>query len=505
MAVPEDNPSVKDVPGPTISSEGASSSATLSTMSTPSTIHSMNSSGNTIATSTPTSTISLTSTTSMSYPVHVHPPPPATVAGPNRMNLATTQGGIVSSTPLPAVANVPYTMLHSTEDDNHYARTGPSGQNSGITDIEGGAQSTTQTVDTAARSVQAIAQDIEDLQVNVEALADDLGINPGQLVGNGDFSGYYDQFTDDYSRLIASATQHDRNQLFELASHRYHLQKQQHNNNGNHPPPPTPFINTGGNNTNNSEINGVSTTYNTTFGSFPYHPASAFLRQHYQNTSDGTAMATTGASTNTIPQNKTSNNLTRWSTDATYAYNLACSFLQQQLANRTIAARRACSASRPHRVPSPVLRTSVESSFCTSSAPSSAISQQQQQQPANGVQPQQQQQPALVPVPVPVPVAMIPTANNSQQAQQYQAQFAQQLALQQQQFPVLSEDYMAFLTAQAQQTYVGMAAAAAANSNNVVSSTTATTMSEMTTSTIAHPQESHPPPELPSEQTRKHQ
>ncbi|KAG2219793.1 hypothetical protein INT45_008884 [Circinella minor] len=466
---------------PSLSSEGATSSSS-SSISTPSTIN----------TGVIPTTIGVATSSIGTQPL---PPPSVPIAGSPTLSPPTTmvEGGLARTAA--ATTNsptIPYSgMLHSIGDEIRYSSSVSSG--SSMSDIQGGIQSNTQTIDAAQRSVHAIAQDIEDLQMNVEALADNLGINPSQLMGNGDFSGFYDQFADEYSRLIASATQHDRNQLFELANQRYHQQQQQQqqqqqNNNGN---PPYLHIN---NNNHNNNMNGVSTNA----------PASSW--QH--GTKYGGTCNLTNHGGYTI-QNKTNKN---WSTDTSYAYNLACSFLQQQLANKTIAARRASSASRPHRVPSPVLRTSVESSFCTSSP--TPISQQYQapiQQPVIGggdqqhrqqPQPQQQPQPALVPVPVPVPVAMMPTgqqAPNQQhiqaqaQAQAHVQQFAQQMGFQQQQqLPALSEEYMAFLTAQAQQTYAGMAAAAAAAAANSNSNNTDHTISS-----------SRPPSVMQQQQTSK--
>lgn len=75
-------------------------------------------------------------------------------------------------------------------------------------------------LDDASRSVQAIAQDIDDLQLNVEALAHDLGISPSQLPA--DLLGVHvDEFSDTYSSMITAASARDRNKLLELAENPY--------------------------------------------------------------------------------------------------------------------------------------------------------------------------------------------------------------------------------------------------------------------------------------------
>ncbi|KAI7849109.1 hypothetical protein BDC45DRAFT_292101 [Circinella umbellata] len=226
MSVPEDTPSdEKNMSDPSLSSEGVTSSS--SSISTPPTIN----------TGTTPTTLGVATSLTGTQPV---PPPSVPIVGSPTLSPSTTMVERGLATTAVAATNsptIPYGgMLHSIGDEVRYSSSVSSG--SSMSDIQGGIQSNTQTIDAAQRSVHAIAQDIDDLQVNVEALADNLGINPSQLMGNGDFSGFYDQFSDEYSRLIASATQHDRNQLFELASHRYHQQQQlqqqqQHNNNNN--------------------------------------------------------------------------------------------------------------------------------------------------------------------------------------------------------------------------------------------------------------------------------
>lgn len=76
----------------------------------------------------------------------------------------------------------------------------------------------TATIDTATRSVKAISDEIDDLQSTVESLANNLGIDPSLLTTSDLMnSPYYSQFTTDYSNMISTATEIERNQLFELA------------------------------------------------------------------------------------------------------------------------------------------------------------------------------------------------------------------------------------------------------------------------------------------------
>ncbi|KAJ8663521.1 hypothetical protein O0I10_000763 [Lichtheimia ornata] len=76
----------------------------------------------------------------------------------------------------------------------------------------------TATIDTATRSVKAISDEIDDLQSTVESLANNLGIDPSLLTTSDLMnSPYYSQFTTDYSNMISSATEIERNRLFELA------------------------------------------------------------------------------------------------------------------------------------------------------------------------------------------------------------------------------------------------------------------------------------------------
>ncbi|KAI9029855.1 hypothetical protein CLU79DRAFT_732890 [Phycomyces nitens] len=73
-----------------------------------------------------------------------------------------------------------------------------------------------ETLNTATRSAQAISQDIDDLQLNIEALAADIGIDASHFQDLGTQMDM-DQFTDDYSEMITSASRRDRIDLYELA------------------------------------------------------------------------------------------------------------------------------------------------------------------------------------------------------------------------------------------------------------------------------------------------
>jgi hypothetical protein len=71
------------------------------------------------------------------------------------------------------------------------------------------------TLNSASKSAQTISEDIDLLQVNIESLANNLGIDPAQFNGNLDaFSGH---FQDNYSSMISSANLEDRAKLFALA------------------------------------------------------------------------------------------------------------------------------------------------------------------------------------------------------------------------------------------------------------------------------------------------
>ncbi|KAL9550834.1 hypothetical protein MBANPS3_004541 [Mucor bainieri] len=67
----------------------------------------------------------------------------------------------------------------------------------------------------AARSAQAITNDIDQLQVNVETLAAQLGIDPTQFTGDywSDLGG----FSENYNGMINSASRADKRRLFDLA------------------------------------------------------------------------------------------------------------------------------------------------------------------------------------------------------------------------------------------------------------------------------------------------
>lgn len=78
----------------------------------------------------------------------------------------------------------------------------------------------TQTLSTASRSAEAISQDIDELQVDIEALAANLGIDPAELSDIGSNEAVTD-FTDDFSSMIAAATRQDKIQLYELSGGRF--------------------------------------------------------------------------------------------------------------------------------------------------------------------------------------------------------------------------------------------------------------------------------------------
>lgn len=77
-----------------------------------------------------------------------------------------------------------------------------------------------------ARSAQAITDDIDQLQENVEILAAQLGIDPTQFSGEkfNDVGG----FSKHYSNMIASASRTDKNRLFDLADGKKKLRSKQH-------------------------------------------------------------------------------------------------------------------------------------------------------------------------------------------------------------------------------------------------------------------------------------
>ncbi|CAO3585184.1 unnamed protein product [Absidia cylindrospora] len=87
---------------------------------------------------------------------------------------------------------------------------GGSDETGDITRIVGLAES----LHTATRSAEAISQDIDDLQISIESLAATMGLDASGAEG---FDGYLDEFTDNYSNMISSATKNDKMQLFELA------------------------------------------------------------------------------------------------------------------------------------------------------------------------------------------------------------------------------------------------------------------------------------------------
>lgn len=78
------------------------------------------------------------------------------------------------------------------------------------------------TLNTATKSAQTITQDIDMLQVNIESLASDLGIDPSQF--NEDLE--TDRcFQDNYSNMINSANSVDRAKLYAIADSNADLDK----------------------------------------------------------------------------------------------------------------------------------------------------------------------------------------------------------------------------------------------------------------------------------------
>lgn len=76
----------------------------------------------------------------------------------------------------------------------------------------------TDTLNTASKSAESISQDIDDLQMDIEALASHIGIDPQHLqdpVFNG--MEQLGDFVDDYGAMISSASRSDKIRLYELA------------------------------------------------------------------------------------------------------------------------------------------------------------------------------------------------------------------------------------------------------------------------------------------------
>lgn len=76
----------------------------------------------------------------------------------------------------------------------------------------------TETLNTATKSAESISQDIDDLQMDIEALASHIGIDP-QNLEDPVFDGMQQlgDFVDDYGAMISSASRSDKIRLYELA------------------------------------------------------------------------------------------------------------------------------------------------------------------------------------------------------------------------------------------------------------------------------------------------
>lgn len=76
----------------------------------------------------------------------------------------------------------------------------------------------TDTLNTASKSAESISQDIDDLQMDIEALASHIGIDP-QHLQDPVFDGMEQlgDFVDDYGAMISSASRSDKIRLYELA------------------------------------------------------------------------------------------------------------------------------------------------------------------------------------------------------------------------------------------------------------------------------------------------
>ncbi|KAI8880226.1 hypothetical protein K501DRAFT_335554 [Backusella circina FSU 941] len=71
------------------------------------------------------------------------------------------------------------------------------------------------TLNSASKSAQTISEDIDMLQVNIESLANNLGIDPAQF--NGNLDAFTGNFQDSYNSMISSANSDDKAKLFALA------------------------------------------------------------------------------------------------------------------------------------------------------------------------------------------------------------------------------------------------------------------------------------------------
>ncbi|CEP12288.1 hypothetical protein [Parasitella parasitica] len=79
---------------------------------------------------------------------------------------------------------------------------------------------------TASRSAQAITDDIDQLQENIEMLAVQLGIDPAQF-GNESLDDF-GFFSETYSDMISSASKTDKRRLFDLADGKKKMRQKQH-------------------------------------------------------------------------------------------------------------------------------------------------------------------------------------------------------------------------------------------------------------------------------------
>ncbi|KAI9492344.1 hypothetical protein BDB00DRAFT_435834 [Zychaea mexicana] len=83
-----------------------------------------------------------------------------------------------------------------------------------------------QTVDTATRSAEAISNDIDDLQFDIESLAATIGLDATQF-NDTEFTSFEDQdmFSGGNNGMIASATRNEKIQLYQLAGGSHILNK----------------------------------------------------------------------------------------------------------------------------------------------------------------------------------------------------------------------------------------------------------------------------------------
>ncbi|KAI8880656.1 hypothetical protein K501DRAFT_335237 [Backusella circina FSU 941] len=72
------------------------------------------------------------------------------------------------------------------------------------------------TLNTATRSARTISEGIDVLQMNIESLAQNLGLDPSQF--NDDLDGLRSRFQEHYSDMIDAANQDDRSELFDLVA-----------------------------------------------------------------------------------------------------------------------------------------------------------------------------------------------------------------------------------------------------------------------------------------------